>query len=114
MLDFFSWLQPCRGECCSRAISDNWRKIPIAQVTGSLQIQDCECGVTAVWLLTLRGWTITIIWLALFTSCLGAMIAVVLGVLFRRPFLWWCASTLALFAIVLSVSLAALDRLGFK
>jgi hypothetical protein len=43
-----------------------------------------------------------------------ALIAVVLGLLFRHSFLWWSASTLTILAIVLSVTLAALDRLGFK
>jgi hypothetical protein len=46
--------------------------------------------------------------------CVGVPIAVVLELLFRRSFLWWCASTLAVLAIVLSVSIATLDKLGFK
>ena len=54
------------------------------------------------------------LWFVLLLCCIGALIAVVLGVLFRRSFPWWCASTLAALAILISVSLAVLDKLGFK
>lgn len=70
--------------------------------------------VSAAWMLSWRGWTTTILWLILFLCCVGTLIAVVLGLLFRRPFLWWCASSLTVLAIVLSVAIAVLDRLGFK
>jgi hypothetical protein len=50
----------------------------------------------------------------LFLCCVGALIAAVLGLLFKRSFLWWCASSLTVLAIVLSISLAVLDKLGFK
>jgi hypothetical protein len=39
---------------------------------------------------------------------------VILGILFRRSFLWWFASILVALAIVRSVSIATLDKLGFK
>jgi hypothetical protein len=61
-----------------------------------------------------RGSTTTVLWLILFLCCIGALIAVVLGLLFRRPLLWWCASTLTVLAVVLAVTLAALDKLGFE
>ena len=70
--------------------------------------------VSAAWMLSGRGWTTTILWLILFLCCVGVPIAVVLGLLFRRSFLWWCASTLTVLAIVLSVIIAGLDKLGFK
>ena len=70
--------------------------------------------VGAVWLLSLRNTLTTSLWLILLFSCIGALIAAVLGLLFRRSFLWWCASTLTVLAIVLSVSLAVFDKLGFK
>lgn len=45
--------------------------------------------------------------------CLGAVAAVVLGVLFRRsPFLRLTTALVA-FALVLSVAVALLDQLGF-
>ena len=65
-------------------------------------------------MLSWRAWTTEILWLTLLLSCIGALIAAVFGFVFRRSFLWWCASTLAVSAIVLSVCLAALDKLGFK
>lgn len=65
-------------------------------------------------MLSLRDSMTTGLWLILLSCCIGTLIAVVLGLLFRRSFLWWCASTLAALAIVASVSLAALDKLGFK
>jgi|HubBroStandDraft_6_1064221.scaffolds.fasta_scaffold475018_1 hypothetical protein len=71
-------------------------------------------GVGAVWMLSARNSTTTVLWLTLFVCWIGVLIAVVLGILFRRSFLWWCASTLTVLAIVLSVSLAMLDRLGSK
>jgi Flp pilus assembly protein TadB len=55
-----------------------------------------------------------LLWLILCLCCLGVPIAVVLGLLFRRSFLWWCAATLTAFAVVLAVSLAALNKLGFQ
>ena len=70
--------------------------------------------MSAIWMLTWRGWTTTILWLILLVCCVSALIAVVLGVLLRHSFLWWLASTLALLGVVLSISLAALDKLGFK
>ena len=68
----------------------------------------------AVWMLSAKNSTTTVLWLTLFMCCMAALIAAVLGLLFRRSFLWWCASALTILAIVLSVSLAALDKLGFK
>jgi hypothetical protein len=70
--------------------------------------------VVAAWLLSLRDSTTTILSLTSLLCCVGALIAVVLGLLFRRSFLWWCASALAILAIVLSVSIATLDKLGSK
>jgi hypothetical protein len=70
--------------------------------------------VNAALILSWRDSTTTILWLILFICCVGALIAVVLGFVFRRSFLWWCACMLTILAIVLSVSLAALDKLGFK
>jgi hypothetical protein len=70
--------------------------------------------VGAVWMLSARNSTTTVLWLTLFVCCIDALIAVVLGLLFRRSFLWWCTSTLTLVAILLSVSLAVLDELGSK
>jgi len=54
------------------------------------------------------------LWLILLLCCIGVLIAVVLGLLFKRSFLWWCAAALAVAVIVLSVSIAVLDKLGFK
>jgi hypothetical protein len=70
--------------------------------------------VGAVWILSTQDSITTSLWFILFFCCIGALIAVVLGLLFRRSFLWWCASTLVVLAIVLSISLAALDKFGFK
>lgn len=68
----------------------------------------------AVWMLSFRDSMTTSLWFILLFCCVGVLIAVVLGLLFRKSFLWWCASTLAALAMVVSVSLAALDKLGFK
>jgi hypothetical protein len=70
--------------------------------------------VGAACLLSLRDSTTTVLWLLVLLCCIGVVITVVLGLLFRRSFLWWCASTLAVLAIALSVSIAALDKIGFK
>jgi undecaprenyl pyrophosphate phosphatase UppP len=70
--------------------------------------------VGAVWMLSTQRSTTTVLWLTLFVCWIGTLVAVVLGILFRRHFLWWLASTLTVLAIVLSVSLAMLDRLGSK
>jgi len=70
--------------------------------------------VSAVWLVSLRGWTTTILWLMLFLCCICALIAVVLGLFLKHSFLWWCASGLTVLAIVLSICLAVLDKLGFQ
>jgi hypothetical protein len=47
-------------------------------------------------------------------SRFGALIAVVLGLVFRRSFLWGCASILTMLALVLSAIVTALDKFGFK
>jgi hypothetical protein len=70
--------------------------------------------VGAAWMWSWRGQTTTILWLIVFLCCTGTLIAVVLGFLFRRSFLWWCASTMTVLAIVLSIGLAVLDKLGFN
>lgn len=70
--------------------------------------------VAAVCMLSWRDTTTTVLWLILLLCCVGALIAVVLGLLFKRSFLWWCASTLTVLAIVLSVGVAVFDKLGFK
>ena len=54
------------------------------------------------------------LWFVLFLCCIGVPIAVVAGLLLRRSFLWWCASTMTVLAILLSISIAVLDKLGFK
>jgi hypothetical protein len=45
--------------------------------------------------------------------CLGALVAVVLGLLFRRSLFWWLTTALVAFALALSVGIALLDKLGF-
>ena len=65
-------------------------------------------------MLSLRGSTTTVLWLILLLCCIVAPIAVMLGIVLRRSFLWWCASTLTLLALAIAVSLAALNKLGFK
>ena len=63
---------------------------------------------------SMRNSITTSLWFILFFCFMGALIAAVLGLFFRRSFLWWCASTLTVLAVVLSISLAALDKFGFK
>jgi hypothetical protein len=45
-------------------------------------------------------------------SCTGVLLAVMFGIVFRRSFLRWFASSLPFLAIVLSVRRAVLDKLG--
>jgi hypothetical protein len=68
----------------------------------------------AIWLLSLRGGILGVLWEVLLLSCTGTVLAVILGVFFRRSVLWWLASILSVAGIVLFITIAALDKLGFK
>jgi hypothetical protein len=70
-------------------------------------------AMAAVWVLTLRQSAMSIMLATLVLCCLGAVIAVVLGVLFRRSPFWRLTTALVAFALVLSVAIALLDQLGF-
>jgi hypothetical protein len=69
--------------------------------------------MAAVWVLTLRQSAMSIMWVTLVLCCLSALVAVVLGVLFRRSLFWWLTTALVTSALVLSVGIALLDQLGF-
>jgi len=68
----------------------------------------------AGWAFSAYGWILTNLWAILFLCCTGALLAVMLGLVVRRSLFWWLASTLTIVAIVLSVGIAVLDKLGFK
>jgi hypothetical protein len=55
----------------------------------------------------------SIMLVTLVLCCLGALVAVVLGLLFRRSPFWGLTAALVAFALVLSVAIALLDKLGF-
>ncbi len=69
--------------------------------------------MAAVWLLTLRQSAMSIMWVTLVLCCLGVLVAVVGGLLFRRSPFWWATVALATFALMLSVAIALFDQLGF-
>jgi hypothetical protein len=66
--------------------------------------------MAAVWVLTLRQSAMSIMLVTLVLCCLGALVAVVLGLLFKRSPFWWLTTAMVAFALVLSVALALLDR----
>jgi hypothetical protein len=68
----------------------------------------------AGWAFSAYGSILTNLWTTLFFCCIGALLAVILGLVVRRSLFWWIASTLTIVAIVLSVGIAVLDKLGFK
>jgi hypothetical protein len=69
--------------------------------------------MAAVWVLTLQQSAMSIMFVTLVLCCLGALVAVVLGLLFRRSPFWRLTAALVAFALVLSVAIALLDKLGF-
>ena len=69
--------------------------------------------MAGVWVLTLRQSATSVLWTILVLCCLGAFVAIVLGVLFRWGNLWRFATALLVAALVLAVAIAFLDRFGF-
>jgi len=69
--------------------------------------------MAAVLLLTLRQSAMSIMWATLVLCCLGVLVAVVCGVLFRRYPFWWAIVALVSLVLTLSVAIAFLDELGF-
>ena len=70
-------------------------------------------SMAAVWVLTLRQSAMSIMLVTLVLCSLGALVAVVLGLLFRRSPFWGLTAALLAFALVLSVAIALFDKLGF-
>jgi len=55
----------------------------------------------------------SVLWATLVLCCLGALIAIVFGLLFRRAILWRFTTALLIAALGLAVAIAFLDRFGF-
>jgi hypothetical protein len=69
--------------------------------------------MAAVWVPTLRQSALSIMLVTLVLCSLGALVTVLLGLLFRRFPFWGLTTALVAFTLVLSVAIALLDKLGF-
>ena len=95
--------------CAQNPLNEHKRLVsPVVTICRSIILV-----MAGVWLLTLRQSAMSFLWTILVLCCLGALVAVALGLLFKWSPVWRLTSVLVAIALVLAVAIALLDRLGF-